>query len=123
MSEGYIPLKDITCYQISYELCNISWDIYESFSWQEKKVLGDQFIRSIDSIGANIAEGYGRYHYLDRIKFYYNARGSLLESKHWVVLLKQRKKISKEMYDNMIDKLNELHKQLNVFIKSVYPKK
>jgi len=42
--------------------------------------MGDQFIRSIDSITANIAEGFGRFHFLDRRKFYYNARGSLLEA-------------------------------------------
>ncbi len=31
--------------------------------------MGDQFIKSIDSVGANIADGYGRFHYLDRINF------------------------------------------------------
>lgn len=58
--------------------------------------MGDQLIRVIDSHAANIAEGYGRYHYLDRIKFYYNARASLLESKHWLYLFLKRKKSQKE---------------------------
>lgn len=65
-------------------------------NYENKKIIGSQFIRAIDSVGANIAEGYGRYHYLDRIKFYYNSRASLFESKHWVLLLKERKIINNE---------------------------
>jgi len=80
-------------------------------------------MRSIDSVGANIAEGYGRFHYLDRIKFYYNARGSLLESKHWIYLLFKREKITNNEYKETIEKLNNLHVQLNGFIKSCYKSK
>lgn len=83
--------------------------------------MGDQVITAIDSIGANIAEGYGRYHYLDRIKFYYNARGSLLEAKHWVYLLRKRNIITIEKSDDLFIQLNNLHQQLNKFIRSCRP--
>ena len=63
-------------------------------------------------------QGYGRYHYLDRIKFYYNARGSLLEVKHWVYLLRKRNIITVKEVDNLFIKLNNLHQQLNKFIRS-----
>lgn len=72
--------------------------------------IGNQVVRSIDSIGANIAEGYGRFHYKDSIKFYYNARGSLWESKHWIFLLYQRKLLNKEKYEKMINDLELLEK-------------
>ena len=62
--------------------------------WKLQKIIGDQWITSIDSVGSNIAEGYGRFHYLDKIKFYYNARGSLLESKHWLDRLYERRIIT-----------------------------
>jgi len=64
-----------------------------------------------------IAEGYSRYHYLDRIKFYYNSRASLAEAcDHWLVLLNKRKKIKKEAYED-IDQLNEkLQIKINNFI-------
>ena len=107
---------------MSVELGRKAWKIYEKMNWQEKKIMGDQFIRAVDSVGANIAEGYGRFHYLDRIKFYYNARGSLFEAKYWLLLLEDRKKIKKETYQNFLKDLEELHKQLNVFIKSCRPK-
>ena len=84
-----------------------------------KKILGNQFIRALDSISANIAEGYGRYHYLDRIKFYYNSRGSLLETLHWTNLLLERKIGSKDKLKNLNNLLNKVHFKLNRFIKSI----
>lgn len=76
----YIPLKDLEIYQLARKLSKIGWNIYEMLSWQDKKIIGDQFIRATDSVGANITEGYNRYYYLDKIKFYYTSRASLAES-------------------------------------------
>lgn len=123
MTKEYIKLGDLIVYRQSLEVSCLCWKIFERFTWQDKKIMGDQFIRSIDSIGANIAEGYGRYHYLDKIKFYYNSRGSLLEAKHWALLLYQRSKISQDEFKNIIKKLNNLHQQLNLFIRSNYQTK
>ncbi|MBT5338494.1 four helix bundle protein, partial [Candidatus Falkowbacteria bacterium] len=94
MESKYIPIEDVFVYKISLELCDLGWQLYEFLSWQDRKILGDQFIRSVDSNAANIVEGYGRFHYLDRIKFYYNARASLMESKHWCDLMYKREKIT-----------------------------
>ena len=47
---------------------------------REKYDLVSQIRRSSKSVMANIAEGYGRYHYLDSLRFYYIARGSLEET-------------------------------------------
>jgi len=46
----------------------------------EKYRMGDQMLRAARSITANIAEGYGRFHYLDNSKFCSNARGSAYET-------------------------------------------
>ncbi|MSU75746.1 MAG: four helix bundle protein [Candidatus Magasanikbacteria bacterium] len=123
MPDGYLLLRDLLPYKTALELSGYIWKIYERLDWHDHKIIGDQFITSVDSTGANIAEGYGRYHYLDRIKFYYNARGSALEAKHWTLLLYERKKVSREEYDYLIAQLNQLHFQLNSFIKACYPKK
>lgn len=79
MANKYILLKNLEVYKLARMLSEIGWEAYNSLDWQTKKTIGDQFIESTDSAGANIAEGYGRFHYLDKIKFYYNARGSLTE--------------------------------------------
>ncbi|HEX7234478.1 MAG TPA: four helix bundle protein, partial [Nitrosospira sp.] len=46
---------------------------------EEKYNLADQMRRASTSIVLNIAEGYGRYHFLDSLRFYFIARGSLME--------------------------------------------
>ena len=85
--------------------------------------MGDQFIRSTDSVAANIAEGYGRYHYLDRIRFYYNARASLLEAIHWVKLLGKRKIVLNEQVQEFVRQANTVHHQLNKWISTTYKSK
>lgn len=111
MSSNYIPLKDLKVYQMSRELSRMAWNIYEKLDWRDRKTIGDQFIRSIDSVGANIAEGYARFHYLDKARFYYHSRGSLAEScVHWLELMHERKKISEEEYLSM----KKIHKPLEI---------
>jgi len=114
-----MELGKLDIYKLSLELSTNIWNIYNDLPKPLQFNIGDQALRSIDSIGANIAEGYGRFHYKDSIKFYYNARGSLWESKHWLYLLYKRELISKEDFDTNIDTLHTLGKKLNNFIQSI----
>jgi four helix bundle protein len=124
MSKNYIPLNELEVYKLARKLSKIGWKIYESLNWQEKKIMGDQFLQSTDSVGANIAEGYGRFHSLDRIKFYYNSRGSLIEcADHWLELLKERGKVSKENYKKYKIIAKNLGVKLNNFISATYRQK
>ena len=115
-------LGKLDIYKLSLELSSMVWKIYVKLPNDLKYNIGNQIIRSIDSIGANIAEGYGRFHYKDSIKFYYNARGSLWESKHWIYLLYQRDLIIKDDYKKLLENLNILGKKLNRFIKAIKEK-
>lgn len=53
--------------------------IFPALPKEERYRMGDQILRAGRSITANIAEGYGRFHYLDTAKFLSNARGSTWE--------------------------------------------
>jgi len=124
MGKEYINLKDLEVYKLSIQLSKRAWGIYEGLDWQTKKIIGDQFIESADSIGANIAEGYRRYHYLDKIKFYYNARASLSEScEHWLPLLYERKFINKDTFKEIESLSSGLSVKLNNFISATYRSK
>jgi len=117
---NYVKLEDLEVYQLARELSRIAWEIYEKLSWQEKKVVGDQFLTSTDSFGANVAEGYGRYHYLDRIKFFYNGRGSLVESIHWINLMKERSQTTEDQYGRFQSVAKKSSIKLQNFISAIY---
>lgn len=120
----YILLADLEVYKISRQLSDLAWSIYNKMDWEAKKIVGQQFIESVDSVGANIAEGYSRYHYLDRIKFYYNSRGSLSEAnEHWVELINNRYKIEINIYKRFKELCQLLSLKLNNFINSTYKAK
>ena len=120
-NQNYIILNDLQVYQLSRQLSKQAWVVYKDMDWQIKKVIGDQFIRAIDSIGANIAEGYGRYHYLDKIKFYYYARASHCEViAHWLDLLHERLLIGENDYAIMLKISSEFAPKFNSFISSTY---
>jgi four helix bundle protein len=120
----YIPLKDLKVYQLARKLSALAWNIYSKMSFEDKKIMGDQFIRSSDSIGANIAEGYSRYHYLDKVRFYYNSRASQSEATdHWLDLLFERNKISQDVFEEFNSISKDLQIKLNNFIKTTKDEK
>jgi four helix bundle protein len=57
----------------------VAKELVKSLPKEERYRLGDQVLRAARSTTANIAEGYGRFHYLDNAKFCSNARGSCWE--------------------------------------------
>ncbi len=114
-----LRIEELEVYKLARELSKIAWEIYQEMNWQNKKVIGDQFITAIDSIGANITEGYGRFHYLDKVKFFYNARASLYESIfYWLELLKERNLISEKKYKEVQNISKNLMIKLNNLIKT-----
>ena len=118
-SQNFIELKNLEVYQLSRKLSSIAWEIFCRMDFMDKKHIGDQFLRSVDSVGANIAEGYGRYHYLDKVRFYYNSRASHYEAfSHWLELMLEREKISGKEFDSISEIALTLQVKLNNFITS-----
>ena len=113
----YLKLEEITAYKIASELSDYIWEIIGKWDWLKKKILGAQWIESIDSIAANIAEGFGRYHKKDKIKFFYNSRGSLYESVYWTKKAFIRRFITKEEYNHILLELRKLPKEINNLIR------
>jgi four helix bundle protein len=118
MASTFISIHDLDVYKLARQLSKMAWEIYPNMSFEDRKHIGDQFLRSTDSIGANIAEGYARFYFLDKVRFYYNARASQSESTdHWLELLLERNKISPDFFDKYKTISKELQVKLNNFIK------
>ncbi len=117
MENKYLSLKDLESYRIAYDLSNSIWEIIITWDYFTKDTVGKQFVRSIDSISANIAEGFGRYGKKDKIKFYHYAKGSLQESKDWCEKSKVRKLVTLEQYEKISVEIDKLPKAINALIK------
>lgn len=117
MTKGYLKLNDVSAYKKSFKLSNKVWEIVIKWDYFAKDTVGKQFVRAIDSISANIAEGFGRRHKKDKIKFYFNARGSVYEALDWLEKAKLRKLINQEEYKQIFKVLSELPKEVNNLIR------
>ncbi len=117
MEEKYLKLNDIGAYKIAFNLSNYVWDIVILWNYFEKDTLGKQWVRAIDSISANIAEGFGRYTKKDKINFYRYSFGSLKESMNWAQKAKIRKIITAQQYEYIMNELAKLPRELNYLIK------
>ncbi len=72
--------ESLASYQHALKLLQAAYKLADGLPTFERYNLADQIRRSALSVTLNIAEGYGRYHYLDKIRFFYIARGSLTET-------------------------------------------
>lgn len=97
----YQELEELEVYQLAVALADRIWEIVSSWSSFARDTLGKQMVRAADSIAANIAESYGRYHYGDKLNFLYYSRGSLYETKHWVRRSRSRGLMSDATFDDL----------------------
>lgn len=112
-------LEDLQIYKTSLKIGEDIWSIVIGWNYFSKDTIGKQLVRSADSIASNIAEGFGRYHFKENKNFNYYARGSLFETKAWLVKANNRKLIDEEIFKNFMSDLEILGKRLNSYINSI----
>jgi len=91
-------------------------EVVPHFPPEEKWDLANQIRRSSKSVGANIAEGHGRFYYRDRVRFCYNARGSLSETENHLRAARELGYISEQTYRQGRDLASETQRLLNGYI-------
>jgi four helix bundle protein len=91
----------------------IQWDQFA------RDVVGRQMARAADSIGANIAESFGRFNFGEKPQFLYYARGSLFETKYWLNRAQARELIATSESQEYIARLTDIARQLNAFALSL----
>ncbi len=114
---------NLKVYQLSEKLSDAIW--FTVFEWDNfsKNTVGNQIVRSSDSIGANIAEGTGRGSYQDNRRFVKIARGSLYETQHWIRRAAKRKILNIEQTNELSSIIDELSPRLNAYLNSIGTKK
>ena len=115
--KNYLKISQIEVYNISKDLSNFTWDIVIKWDYFARDTVGKQFVRAIDSISANIAEGFGRFHKKDKIKFFQYSKGSVIESYDWTEKSKHRNLITEDEYNELLQTLQKLPKSINSLIK------
>ncbi|MBJ6117576.1 four helix bundle protein [Pontibacter sp. BT310] len=113
----HLQLNDLDVYKVSFSLSNYVWSKVERWDYFAKQTVGIQYVTAIDSISANIAEGFGRHGKKDKINFYRYARGSVYECLNWNEKSKVRKLLTQEEYEHVFAVLQKLPKMINSLIK------
>ncbi|MDN3549231.1 four helix bundle protein [Mucilaginibacter aquaedulcis] len=98
-------------------------DLVQKFPVEEKFRLTDQIIRSSRSIGNNLAEGHGRFHYQDNIRFCIMARGSLTETLDHLIIAFDEKMITEEILQSFQTEYESCLKLINGYIQYLKNKK
>jgi len=88
----------------------------KGFPLEEKYRLTDQIIRSSRSIGNNIAEGHGRFHYVDSKKFFINARGSASETIDHLIIALDEGYIDQQTFEKFRSSCDECMRLINGYI-------
>jgi len=115
--------ENLAVWQRCRELRKKVSNLVKSFPKTEQFRLIDQMIRAARSVTANIAEGYGRYHYQENAQFCRQARGSLYELlDHFTVALDEGY-IRQEEFEEFRMEIFESVKILNGYIKYLQKKK
>jgi four helix bundle protein len=115
-------LEGLRIFRLAEKMADEIWE--EVITWKPfaRDTVGRELVRSADSVGANIAEGHGRFHYRDQITFDYYGRGSLKETRFWLRRGVARKILPDERFRYLIGMVDELEPQLNAYINSLETK-
>jgi len=117
METNFMSLENYGAYRISFALSNYIWNMIIKMNYFEKDTVGKQFARAVDSISANIAEGFGRFSKKDKIRFYYYSLGSVYECIDWNKKCYERSIISHEQFIHISRNLESLPREINQLIK------
>jgi four helix bundle protein len=106
---------DLRVLKSAEEIADSIWKRVVQWDEFAKDVVGKQMARSADSIGANIAESFGRYNFGEKLQFLYYSRGSLFEAKYWLNRTRIRGLMNSNEVQEYVDDLTALARQLNAF--------
>ncbi len=114
-----MKLEELKVYQLSMDIGEMIWMIVSRWDYFAKDTVGKQLVKSVDSIAANLSEGYGRFYYKENKQFCYYSRGSLYETKTWLKKAHNRGLIIGDDFQSLEKDIEAIAYKLNNYIKSI----
>ncbi len=110
-----MKLEELKVYQLAMDIGERVWVVVCKWDYFAKDTVGKQLVKSVDSIAANLSEGYGRFHYKENKQFCYYSRGSLFETKTWIKKAYDRRLIVDNDFQSLQNDLETIayNKQLH----------
>jgi four helix bundle protein len=115
----YKSFKDMVIWQEAISVAEIIHEITEKLPKKEDYGFTSQIRRAALSISANIAEAYGRSHTLDKINFYYFARGSATETQSHLEYGKRVCYLSQDSVEQLDSRLSKIYNDINKIIMTI----
>ena len=112
-------LEELRVYALSMEMGEKVWMIVAEWNYFSKDTVRKQLVRAVDSVAANLSEGFGRYHFKETINFGYYSRGSLYETSTWLTKAHHRGLINDEAFREFMTEIDNIGVKLNNFIRSI----
>ena len=113
----YQTFEDLEVYQLAREFRRAVYRVAEKLPETERFGLASQIRRAAVSLTNNIAEGHGRYHFLDQIKFLLQSRGSLEELLDDLNVCEDEKHLAISAADELEERGWRVHKVINGYIR------
>lgn len=107
---------DLNAWKEGHRLVLEIYRITSNFPTKETYSITDQMRRAASSITANIAEGFGRQTYKEKVQFYYMAQGSLTELKNFMIIAKDVNYLKLNQFEQLKEQANLTHKLLQGLI-------
>jgi four helix bundle protein len=108
--------KNLICWQKASQVRKLIYQISRTLPEIEKFGLAKQMRSAAISITANIAEGYGRFHYQENIQFCRQSRASLYECEDHLITCQEEGYITREQFDEVLELIITARKVLDGYI-------
>ncbi len=118
-SLNYKSFEEMTVWKKAIDLAGKVFDLTEKLPKKEDYGLTSQLRRASLSVSGNIAEGFGRQHTKDKLNFYYDARGSLSETKNHLIYGQRVKYFTMPEFNETKILIDDIWHELNSLIASL----
>ncbi len=118
-SKTVINFYDLDAWKKGHELVLNVYVATRQFPREELYGITSQLRRAASSVTANIAEGFARYHYKDKVRFYHQARGSAAEVQNFLLLAKDLSFVERDQCKRLGDEAHQAARLINGIIRAI----